>query len=141
MKTFIDRVVAAAGHYEGVGDGSESGPFTAVLDVRPLLDGMGAEIAYAATGPDGDVIHREHTVLAFDMWSGQATLHVLCAEISGLGRLVEMSDTTFSNGAGIDGFDLGIELVIDNDSIVYTWSWGAPGEATAERSRAEVTLA
>jgi len=138
METIVDRIVAAAGHYEGPGGGSESGPFTATIDISPLLDGMGATIDYVAVDPDGEVLHREHTVLAFDMWSGEATLYVLCAELSGLCQLVQATDSTFSNGRGADGFELQIELVVTDDGIEYAWSWGTPGEAIAEQSRATV---
>lgn len=138
METIIDRAVAAAGHYEGSGDGAESGPFTAVVDVRSVLDGMGAEIDYAATAPDGSTLHREHTLLAFDMWSGEATLSVLCAELSGVGRLTQVSEAVFSNGLGTEGFEVQIELLLDGDDLQYVWSWGAPGDQLAEQSRAVV---
>ncbi len=84
METIIDRVVSAAGRHEGGGGGAESGSFTAVLEITPILDGMGASIGYTATAPDGTELHTEHTVLAFDMWSGEATLYVLCAELTGV---------------------------------------------------------
>ena len=138
METIIDRVVSAAGHYEGSGDGAESGPFAATIDVAPLLDGLGATIDYVATAPDGSELHREHTVLAFDMWSGEATLYVLCAELNGVGRLVQVGASTFSNGRGADGFELQIDVVVDDDRIEYVWSWGQPGDQLREQSRATV---
>ena len=101
---------------------------------------MGASIDYVAIDPDGEVLHREHTLLAFDMWSGEATLYVLCAELSGLGQLVQTTDSTFSNGRGADGFELQVEIVVADDRIEYVWSWGAPGVALTEQSRATVAL-
>ena len=139
METIIDRVAAIAGRYEGSGDGAESGPFTATLEIAPLLGGMGATIDYTATGPDGTPVHAEHTVLAFDMWSGEATLYVLCAELSGVGQLVQVGASTFANGQGIDGFDLQIEIVLDGP-LEYIWSFGQPGEPLAEQSRATFPL-
>jgi hypothetical protein len=138
METIVDRLAAAAGHYEGSGDGAESGPFTAVFDVGVLLDGMGATIDYVATAGNGTVVHREHTVLAFDMWSGEATLYVLCPELRGMGQLVQIGGSTFDNGRGTDGFQLQIDLVLDEGTIDYVWSWGAPGEDLAERTRARL---
>ena len=138
METIVDRIVAAAGRYEGTGDGSETGPFTAAIDIQPLLDGMGASIDYVATGPDGRVLHRQHTILAFDMWSGEATLYVLCAELNGLGQLVQVSDTTFDNGRGVDGLEVQVELGV-GEELDYVWAVGAPGEALTERWRARVT--
>lgn len=139
METIIDRVVSAAGRYEGTGDGAESGPFAAVVEIAPILDGMGATISYVATAPDGTELHAEHTTLAFDMWSGEATLYVLCAELTGLGQLVEVSDSVFNNGRGTEGFELQIEITI-GDTLEYVWSWGPPGEPLAEQSRATFSL-
>jgi hypothetical protein len=139
METIIDRLVAAAGRYEGTGDGTESGPFDATIEIVSLLGGMGATIDYTATARDGSELHREHTVLAFDMWSGEATLYVLCAELNGVGQLVQASESTFTNGQGADGFQLQIEIATD-DQLEYVWSWGQPGEPLAERSRARFPM-
>jgi hypothetical protein len=136
METIIDRVVRATGSYEGAGNGSESGAFSATLAIAPLLDGLGAAIDYVATGADGTELHAEHTVLAFDMWSGEATLYVLCAELKGLGQLVQSSGSTFTNGRGTEGLEIQIEFVIDDDQLEYVWSRGQPGEPLAEQSRA-----
>jgi hypothetical protein len=139
METIIDRVVAAAGRYEGSGSGSESGPFSGVLNIRPLLDGLGAELTYTTTGPDGSVLHDEHTLLAFNMWSGEATLYVMCSELNGVGELLQVGKSTFSNGRGANEFELQIEIVIDEADLAYVWSWGGPGDELAEQSRATLT--
>jgi len=141
MQTIVDRVVAAAGRYEGPGDGIESGPFRGVLDIEPLLDAMGADIRYSATAPDGSSLHVEHTTLALDMWSGEPTLYVLCQELAGMGQLALASDSTFSNGRTVDEFEVQIEISIDGDRIDYVWSWGAPGSPLTEQSRATLTKA
>jgi hypothetical protein len=78
-------------------------------------------------------------VLALDMWSGEPTLYVLCAELEGLGELLQVSETTFSNGRGDDSFQLEIELRLDGDTLDYAWSWGSPGDALVERTRATLT--
>ena len=135
METIIERVVNASGRYVGSGDDAGSGPFTATIDITPLLGGMGAAIDYVATSGDGTELHSEHTVLALDMWSGEATLYVLCAELQGMGRLVQVGESTFSNGRGTDGLELQIEILLDEE-FVYVWSWGAPDEPLAERWRA-----
>jgi hypothetical protein len=139
METIIDRVVSAAGRHEGTGQGAESGPFTAMLEIASILDGMGATIDYVATAPDGTELHAEHTTLAFDMWSGEATLYVLCAELTGVGQLIQVSDSAFDNGRGTEGFELQIEIAV-GDELEYVWSWGPPGEALAEQSRATFSL-
>ncbi len=139
METVIDRVVAAAGRYEGTGHGMHAGAFSSSIEVVPVADGMGAEIVYVASTADGSVVHHEHTLLAFDMWSGEATLYVLCAELNGLGRLVQMSETGFSNGLGVDGFEVAVELQVGTDELQYVWSWGAPGEPLTEQLRTTVS--
>jgi hypothetical protein len=141
METIIDRVVRAAGHYEGMGDGAESGAFSGVVEIRPVLDGLGAELTYRATAPDGSVLHVEHTLLALDMWSGEPTLFVLCSELNGLGQLVQSGESTFSNGRGTQGFELQIELDLGEDTLEYVWSWGAPGDDLCEQSRVVLTRA
>ena len=49
METIIDRLVAAAGRYEGTGDGSESGPFGATIEITSLAE----ESRPPAHAPDG----------------------------------------------------------------------------------------
>lgn len=139
METIIDRLIGVAGRYEGTGDRGESGPFDATIEITALLGGMGATIDYTATAPDGNELHHEHTVLAFDMWSGEATLYVLCAELSGVGQLVQASESTFTNGQGTAGLELQIEIVVA-DRLEYVWSWGQPGEQLVEQSRATFPL-
>lgn len=136
METIIDRVVGAAGHYEGTGDGAQIGRFTATLDVRPLLDGLGAELMYVETGADGSMLHTEHTLLAFDMWSGVPTLYVLCAELRGLGVLAAVGASRFSNGVGIESYELQVDIDIAENQLDYAWWWGRPGDPLVERSRA-----
>ena len=74
------------------------------------------------------------------MVSGHLTLFVLCAELSGLGQLTEISEGVFNNGAGVDGFELQITISVAADELTYTWSWAPPGEPLAEQSRATVTI-
>jgi hypothetical protein len=141
MDTIIDRVLSVAGRHEGTGNGAESGDFTATLEVAPILGTMGASIDYVATATDGSELHSEHTVLAFESWSGQPTLFVLCAELSGIDQLVQTGESTFNNGRGTEGFELQIEISLDGGTLAYVWSRGAPGEALAEQSRATFPLA
>jgi hypothetical protein len=139
METIITRLTARAGRYEGTGDGAESGAFTASMEISPVLDGLGVEIDYRSVAPDGSELHHEHTIVAFDMWSGEPTLYVLCSALSGMGQLVQTTETTFSNGKGLDELQVQIELLLGDDTIDYVWSWGPPGDALAERSRATLT--
>jgi hypothetical protein len=139
MDTIITRLAALAGRFDGTGDGAESGAFTASMEIVVVLDGLGVEIDYRAVAPDGTELHHERTSVAFDMWSGEPTLYVLCSELSGMGQLVQTSETTFSNGKGLDELQVQIEVLPGDGTLEYRWSWGAPGEPLAERSRATLT--
>lgn len=138
METTIEHLAAAAGRYTGSGDGIESGPFTATIEVEPVLDGLGVEIHYEAVAPDGSRLHIERTILAFDMISGTPTLHVLCEELHGMGRLAQVASNQYGNRAGHDEFKLLIEVDLDGDELIYIWSWGPPHEPLVVRTRAVV---
>ena len=140
MDTMIDRLNALAGNHEGTGNGDESGPFTATISIEPLLRSLGTAIVYTAVNPAGEQLHTERTTLAHDMMSGHLTLFVLCAELSGLGQLTEISEGVFNNGAGVDGFELQITVGFTTDELTYTWSWAAPGDSLAEQSRATFNI-
>ena len=140
MDSMIDRLNALAGHHQGTGDGTESGPFTATIDIEPLLGSLGTGIAYTAVSPAGEQLHTERTTLAREMLSGRLTLFVLSAELSGLGQLSEVSDGVFSNGAGVDGFELQVTIELTDDKLTYTWSWAPPGESLSEQSKATVRI-
>ena len=103
MDITIESLAAASGHYTGTGGGEESGPFTAVIDVRPMLGTLGVEIEYEAIDPDGDRLHIERTVLTYDMMSGEQTLYVLCDELHGMGQLHLTAANRYNNGAGRGG--------------------------------------
>lgn len=141
METTIEELAGAAGHYSGSGDGVESGPFTATVDVRSLLDGLAVEIVYEAIGQDGERLHVEHTLLTYDMITGEPTLYVTSAELRGMAQLRQLGTNRFGNSKGLDGFDLRIELELEGDELTYVWSWGPPHEETTERSRAVVRRA
>ncbi len=140
MDSMIDRLNAVAGHHEGTGAGDESGPFTATIDIEPLLGSLGTAITYTAVDPTGEQLHTERSTLARDMLSGRLMLFVLCAELSGLGQLSEGSGGVFNNGAGADGFELQITIELTDDKLTYTWSWAPPGESLSEQSKATVRI-
>ncbi|MGI9646126.1 MAG: hypothetical protein ACR2O6_12540 [Ilumatobacteraceae bacterium] len=138
MDTSFDQLAHAAGTYMGEGDGIESGPFTATIEVQSVLDGLGVQIDYEAAAPDGAVLHVERSTLALDMIGGEPTLYVLCEELRGMGRLPMIGTNRYGNGAGHEGFELEIEIDVEGDELTYVWSWGPPHEAVVERSRAVV---
>lgn len=101
-------VVSAGEHRGGLGlpDNEAVRRGRGVSGSAAILGSKGATIGYVATAPDGTELHREHSLPAFDSWSGQPTLSVLCAELSGVEQLVRNGESTFGNGRCIDGFDV-----------------------------------
>ena len=126
------------GVYVGSGDGPESGPFTARIQVSASLDGLGCDIAYEAwDGPEHK--HREQTLLAPSMGGG-AVLTVLCRELPGLAVLPERDPGIFTNGASLDEFRIEIRISLAGPALTYAWWWAFPGAELREQSRAEVRL-
>ena len=126
------------GVYVGEGDGPESGPFSARIEVSPSLDALGCDIRYEAWhGPEHR--HREQSLLAPSM-EGGAVLTVLCQELPGLAVLTESEPGVFINGAGADGFRIRIGVSLDDAELVYSWAWAFPGAELIEQSRAVVRL-
>jgi hypothetical protein len=136
IRSLIDRLAAMPAYLRGTGDGVESGPFDAEMTIENVEVGLGVELDYIARAPDGSKLHSERAVLAYQMTSGQMTLFVLAAELQGVAQLIERSPGVFDNGVGERGFELRVEIDLVGEDLTYVWSWGAPGEALGERSRA-----
>ena len=47
-----------AGHWEGEGINDLDEPFTAELDIKPVVDSQGLSLIFRATGEDGTVYYR-----------------------------------------------------------------------------------
>ncbi len=136
--SILTALQAAPGVYVGTGDGPESGPFTARIEVSPSLDGLGCDIAYEAwDGPE--LKHREQTLLAPSM-EGGAVLTVLCQELPGLAALHESEPGVFTSGGSAEDFRIAIRISLDGPELVYSWSWAFPGAELREQSRASVRV-
>ncbi|MEM7286580.1 MAG: hypothetical protein AAF480_09540 [Actinomycetota bacterium] len=136
--SLLARLREQPGVYVGTGDGPESGPFTARIEVGTSIDRLGCTIAYEAwDGPEHK--HREQTLLAPAM-DGGSVLTVLCQELPGLAVLPEARPGVFSNHAGSDDFriEIGITLEGATPTLTYSWSWAVPGAELREQSRATV---
>ncbi len=134
--SLLTALRAQPGIYVGEGDGPESGPFSARIEVSPSLDGLGCDIGYEAWH-GAEHKHREQSLLAPAM-DGGAVLTVLCAELPGLAVLPEVEPGVFANGAPADGFRIEISISLEGPQLVYSWGWAPPGAELREQSRADV---
>ena len=134
-------LAARPGVYFGTGDGMESGPFVARIEVRRLPNG-GALVDYEATSREQGVQHREQTMLVAGP-DGRDRLYVAHSESPFVTVMIE---TGAGSGRFVQPEPFGpyeMEIVIEqpeSDRITYAWWWGADGDAPVEQSKADVRL-
>jgi hypothetical protein len=134
----LTRLGAAPGMYRGRGDGPESGPFVARIEVATVLRGRAVTMDYEAFSDRNGLQHVEHTVLATGE-GGRLELHVACLELPGVVRFVETSPGTF---AAYDG-PVPARIVVKmpgNGQLHYSWWYARDESEPSEQSRAEVRL-
>ncbi len=129
----------ATGRYAGTGDGIESGPFDATIDVTGLPGGALA-IDYVAISPTGGELHREHTV-----WSstpdGRGLLVIAHSESPIVTTMVEGAPGVFSQPEPVGPYALSIHVEQPSPGrLRWAWWWAPTGEEPIERSCADVRL-
>ena len=129
----------APGTYFGMGDGPESGPFVARIEVRRLPNG-GVSIDYEATSREQGVQHLEHSLLCVGA-DGRDRLYVAHSESPFVTEMVadESEPTRFAQSQPSGPYAM--EIVIEApepDRITYAWWWAAAGETPSEQSKADV---
>jgi hypothetical protein len=124
------------GLYRGRGDGPESGPFVARIQVATTLRGRAVLIDYEASNDRNGLQHLEHSVL-LPGENGRLELHVACLELPGMVRFKETGKGEFTSYDG--PFTARIVLAVPAPGgLTYSW-WYARDEAhPTEQSRAEV---
>lgn len=136
-RDLLQRLVAAPGIYRGDGDGPESGPFVARLEIRPAVQGRVVLIDYEAFGEDG-LSQLDHAMLAEDE-AARLDLHVSSLELPGVVRFVETGPGEF---VAYEGPVLA-RIVIGTPGegrLTYAWWWARGDSAPKEQSRADLTL-
>lgn len=134
-------LAGAAGKYFGRGDGDESGPFAARIEVAVLPNGS-VSIDYEATSPEHGVQHREHAVLCVGP-DGCDRLYIAHAESPFVTEMVEDTPGSgrFVQPQPFGPYAMSVVIVIPAPCrIIYAWLWAAAGEEPTEQSRADVTL-
>lgn len=140
--SLIDTLRSRPGTYFGTGDGQESGPFVARIDVGALPNG-GVSIDYEATSREEGLQHVEHSLLAPGP-DGRDRLYVAHSESPFVTELVgaEPGSTRFVQPEPFGPFVMEIVIEVpEADRITYAWWWATAGEAPVEQSKADARRA
>jgi len=132
----LRRLASAPGVYRGRGDGLESGPFVARIQVSSIVRGRAVTIDYEAVSDTNGLQHVEHTVLTAGE-AGRLELHVACVELPGVVRFVETAPCVFT---AYDG-PLPAKIIMtapSENTLTYGWWWARDEAEPREQSRAEV---
>jgi len=132
----LSSLSSTPGLYRGRGDGPESGPFVARIQVATTLRGRAIVLDYEASNDRNGLQHLEHSVLTPGE-NGRLELHVACLELPGMVRFKETGTGEFTSYDG--PFTARIVMSVPTPGMLtYSW-WYARDEAhPSEQSRAEV---
>lgn len=136
MSDILVQLTTLPGLYRGRGDGAESGPFVARIDVTSVVGRRGVALDYEAVSDRRGVQHHEHSVLAAGD-DGRLSLHVLCSELPGVVRFAERSAGEFVAYQG----SLQARIVVTVPApgrLVYSWWWSRDDAPAREQLRADV---
>jgi len=134
-----EDLAQGTGTYFGTGDGPESGPFVARIEVGLLPNG-GVSVDYEATSRELGVQHREHTMLVAGP-DGRDRLFIAHSESPFITEMVAVGDGT---GRFVQSTSFGpyvMEVVIERpaaDQVTYAWWWAEAGGTPSEQSKADV---
>ena len=140
----IEKLKRAAGTYHGSDINHEGEAYEAVLVVEPVGGGHGVAITFRATDGGSVVFHEEHALVGPSMDGGVSYLPISNNIPFVLPHaLVREEGTALVFGAGDVGSDEAfreeITVDIDEERIIYRYSWGLPGGDFAERSSVTLT--
>lgn len=132
----LTRLTGSPGLYRGRGDGMESGPFIARIQVTPVVRGRAVVLDYEAFSDAKGLQHVEHTILGTNE-SGRLELHVACNELPGVVRFLETKPGVFAAYEG--PLPARILVTVPTDGVLtYGWWWSRDDGEPREQSRAEV---
>lgn len=138
VENVFAKLAGAVGVYWGHGDGPESGPFQARVEVRGAVRGRALTLDYEAVSETNGLQHIEHSILAPGD-DGRLELHVACLELPGVVRYAENVPGEFVT---YDGPLKGriVIAVPRPGQLAYSWWWSRDDHEPKEQSRAEVSL-
>jgi len=130
MADLVDLLLAQPGLYTGTQqDPTEDHPSGSVarVTVSPLPSDAGVAFDYEVHNPVNGVVHVEHTVLA--RTTDGIVLFAAHSHASTAVLLRETSAGYFEPDPGASPFPMAIGIEVpEPDRIVYSWSYGAPGD-------------
>lgn len=145
MNSGIQALLAKSGTYEGFGINHEGQRFKGALILTPRVERKGVSLDFSATGDDGAVFHKEHSLVGLTPRE-TASLWVLSNNHPGVveHQLVESEaiagvewSLCFAFGDQSDRNAFRETITIDlwaSGEISYRYAWGMPGGEFAERS-------
>jgi hypothetical protein len=136
VNDLLQRLAKTPGLYRGRGDGMESGPFIARIQVTPIVRGRAVVLDYEAYTDSQGLQHVEHTVLTAGE-GGRLELHVACLELPGVVRFLEVRPGVFSAYDGPMPARILVTVPTDG-TLTYGWWWSRDEDEPREQSRAEV---
>lgn len=125
----IDQWRSAAGIYWGLGDGSESGPFTGRVEVTDRTDSV--ELAYEAWSAEQGLQHRERAVLA----PTAAGLQMVTVISEVPGHLVFVHDGQRFELSTPGPYAMVVDLTVADRRLTWTWLWAPSGQTPVVQSK------
>lgn len=141
----LKHLFSRSGVYEGHGINHDNQKFHGVLTLVPQFEGKGLSIDFCATGEDGAIYHKEHSILGITP-AETLSLWILSNNHPGVMEHQYFSDKAIQGVDHTLSFRMGDlnntnsfrEVVsIDlwpNGDVSYKYSWGLPGGEFKERS-------
>ncbi len=134
-------LASAAGLYTGAGDGDESGPFVARIDVSKLPNG-GAMLRYLARSDESEVLHVEQTMLVAGP-DGRDRLYIAHSESPFVTEMTETEPDSgrFAQSEPFGPYQMEVKVEVPEPGrLIYGWWWAEDGGQLLEQSRADVRL-
>jgi hypothetical protein len=137
--SIVDDLIANPGVYLGL-DNHDRGEAAAKVVITALPGNSGVALDYETFNLDKDHVrgHIEHAIIG-KTHGGGAILVTGHMHADTVAVLRESEPGVFTMGSEPSAFPMAIKLSMPAPGrLIYSWSYGAPGEEAVERDRAEV---
>lgn len=130
MTDLIDQLLASPGLYSGIQadpTATHNSGSVARIVVAALPGGSGVSMDYEVLSPENGRVHHEHSVLA--RTPGGIVLTVAHGHADLASILREAEPGYFPAGDGEATFPMAIRIEVPAPGeLIYSWSYGSPGE-------------
>jgi hypothetical protein len=141
MADLVDQLLVRPGLYLGpqADPVATAPPSVARIDVRPLPGGSGVMFSYEVITSDNGRVHAEHAVLARTTHGLVLVTSHSHADVTTVLR--ESQPGYFPAEEGASPFPMAIRLEVPEPGhLVYSWSYGMPGEELRVRDVGDVRV-